>query len=393
MKQKHLSLLNKFQKYGEDYDYNIPYNKKCFKYVSFGREETTRPFFRESKADIFHDHKNFLRLPSSASSRLIIIGDSIAKGLCRNKCFNDRTPLITLNFGIGGDKTLNILWRVQNYDFSPVSFSPDANATYFFIQCGTNNLFQNSINEIANGILSIGVMAQFKNPSFKIVIGGLLPCIINDMNMVPKVQAVNGILERKCRKLKFCFMKQDCTWYDIDGLNNALHSIDKIHLSNIGNIKLANTIVTKLQSLCSSSDPIMKIPSFNEVNYNDNGSNIDVPSVSMSHSFVPVVSRYVKTTVKKPSFIPAPECDYDHSKALQQVLLKESHYSVSISSRSESRKKCRGKKQGSSVGGHSCQSHVSSLSSSQTPSSTVSECHHTTNQPLSHLVLCFVLHP
>ena len=94
------------------------------------------------------------------------------------------------------------------------------------------------------------------------------------------------------------------------------------------------------------SDPIMKIPSLNEVNHNDDGSNIDVPSISMSNSFVPPppVSRYVKPMVQ-PSFTPAPECDYDHSKALQQVLLKEPHYSVPISSRSESRKKKQGQKE------------------------------------------------
>ena len=143
---------------------------------------------------------------------------------------------------------------------------------------------------------------------------------------------------------------------------------DQIHLSNIGNMKLSNTIIRKLKSLCSSStsDPIMKIPSLNEVNHNDDGSNIDVPSISMSNSFVPPppVSRYVKPMVQ-PSFTPAPECDYDHSKALQQVLLKEPHDSVPISSRSESRKKRRDKKKGFSVGGHPPRLLVSS--SSQSP--------------------------
>ena len=171
------------------------------------------------------------------------------------------------------------------------------------------------------------------------------------------------MLLRKSRKLNFIFVQQDSSWYNQDGLNEALHHDDKIHLSNIGNMKLSNTIIRKIKSLCSSStsDPIRKIPSTNEVDHNDNGSNIDVSSVS--NSFVPPVRHYVKPMMVRPSFIPAPECDYDHSKALKQVLLKEPHYSVPISSRSESRKKRRDKKKGFSVGGHPPRLLVSSSSS------------------------------
>ena len=139
---------------------------------------------------------------------------------------------------------------------------------------------------------------------------------MNNFNMVEKVMEINSLLQRKSLELNFNFMKQDSSWFNKNGsLNHNLHSDDNIHLSNRGNMKLANTIIGKLKSLClSPSDPIMKISLINEVAEHDNGSNVVcVPSESLS-SVLPVHVTCIKRTVFVPtSFVPAPKCDYDHN--------------------------------------------------------------------------------
>ena len=63
-----------------------------------------------------------------------------------NKLFK---PIDALNCGIGGDKVQNVLWRVLNLSIS----SSLKNAV---ILCGTNNLQQDSLENIVDGIIEIG---------------------------------------------------------------------------------------------------------------------------------------------------------------------------------------------------------------------------------------------
>ena len=63
-----------------------------------------------------------------------------------NKFFK---PIDALKCGIEGDKVQNVSWRVQNL---PISSSLK-NAVVF---CGTNNLQQDSPEDIIDGIIEIG---------------------------------------------------------------------------------------------------------------------------------------------------------------------------------------------------------------------------------------------
>ena len=60
-----------------------------------------------------------------------------------------------LNFGIQGDKMQNILWRLNNLDFSK-----NCSIKYVFILGGTNNVDHNSPEETANGRITSGLSAQ-----------------------------------------------------------------------------------------------------------------------------------------------------------------------------------------------------------------------------------------
>ena len=102
--------------------------------------------------------------------KTVIIGDSIAAGLNRYQSVWKKylEPLNTLNCGIGGDRGQNVLWRAQNL---PV-ISSLKNVVNL---CGTNNLFQDSPEDIADGVIEIAETFQSKYNSINIAIGGILP--------------------------------------------------------------------------------------------------------------------------------------------------------------------------------------------------------------------------
>ena len=174
----------------------------------------------------------------------IIFGDSIAVGLNRYQsvCTKQLEPLKTLNCGIGGDRVQNVLWQAQNL---PV-ISSLKNAVIF---CGTNNLFQDSPEDIADGIVEIAQTFQSSYNSINIAIGGILPrdasCSINQV----LIKEVNQILKAKCSKSFFICISYDSCWTFANGsLNQDLFFQDNVHLVEKGNLKLAESIFSSIEN-------------------------------------------------------------------------------------------------------------------------------------------------
>ena len=146
--------------------------------------------------------------------KTIIIRDSIIAGL--NRCQSVWTkylePQKTIIYGIGSDRVQNVLWRAQNL---PV-ISSLKNA----ILCGTNNLFQDSPGDIADGIIEILQAFQSKYNSINIAIGGILPHDASwSFNWV-LIKEVNEILKAKCSKSFFTHISYDSCWTVANGSLN-----------------------------------------------------------------------------------------------------------------------------------------------------------------------------
>ena len=112
---------------------------------------------------------NFLLQESPAK---VMIGDSLISNLSRypDVCKNYFSIQNTFNFGIQGGKIQNILWQLNN-----LNFSKNCSIKYVFILGGTNNVDHNSPEEIANGLITSGLSAQAQCHNAKAVIIPLLP--------------------------------------------------------------------------------------------------------------------------------------------------------------------------------------------------------------------------
>ena len=106
----------------------------------------------------------------NSSTNTLLIGDSIIAGLSRYPkvwkyyFFKQRS----LNCGIGGDGSLNVLWRAERMFLPPTLAN-------IIIHCGTNDLDRHVPPKIASNIISIAKVFRKRSPAAKIVIVGLLP--------------------------------------------------------------------------------------------------------------------------------------------------------------------------------------------------------------------------
>ena len=139
---------------------------------------------------------NFLLQESP--SKVILIGDSLISNLSRypDVWKNYFSIHNTLNFGIQGDKIQNILWRLNN-----LNFSKNCSIKYVFILGGTNNVDHNSPEEIANGLITSGVSAQAQCQNAKVVIIPLLPRDTKNSLRLVNINVINTLLLSKCRNI------------------------------------------------------------------------------------------------------------------------------------------------------------------------------------------------
>lgn len=74
-----------------------------------------------------------------------------------------------LNFGIGGDRTQNILWRLEHGELE----GPEPSVVV--LEAGTNNLNRNSAAEIAAAIEAIVAVLRNRLPSSRIIVMAIFP--------------------------------------------------------------------------------------------------------------------------------------------------------------------------------------------------------------------------
>ena len=211
-----------------------------------GREKSkaspaTSPMGRDNKHGWYEEHEKFMAIATRSLSSVLLVGDSMVKGLARyhrvwSKYFE---PLCALNFGVGGDRTQHVLWRIDNGEIP-------LNLQVAFIHCGTNNLDRDNPAEIRDGIASIVYTIQEKKPNANIIVSGLLPRDQEISSRRDKIKLVNQKLMKWCRSGKVRnvhYLKPDKDWTNPDGrLVERYYFSDFLHLVEEGYEKFANSI-------------------------------------------------------------------------------------------------------------------------------------------------------
>lgn len=116
-------------------------------------------------------HEQFVKQAKEGKAQLVFLGDSITAGWGRqkeiwDKAFGAYTPV---NFGIGGDRTQHVLWRIENGELDGIK--PKA----VVLMIGTNNSSTDPADGIARGITKIVETIRAKQPQAKILLLAVFP--------------------------------------------------------------------------------------------------------------------------------------------------------------------------------------------------------------------------
>ena len=99
----------------------------------------------------------------NSDAPIIITGDSIATGLRRYKHVWRNYFKDAVNLGISGDHVENVLWRARDISLQHTT-------SFVIIHCGTNNVDQNQLEDIAAGTIKIAKTFTKKHQKINTII-------------------------------------------------------------------------------------------------------------------------------------------------------------------------------------------------------------------------------
>ncbi len=117
-------------------------------------------------------HDGFVKIAKQGGVDLLFLGDSITdgwRGGGKDIWEKNYAPLKAANFGIGGDRTQHVLWRLQNGELDGIK------PKLAVLMIGTNNLSSNSDEEIVDGIKAIIAELHKRTPETKLLLLGIFP--------------------------------------------------------------------------------------------------------------------------------------------------------------------------------------------------------------------------
>lgn len=197
----------------------------------------------------FDLHRSYVDRAHEGHIRLLFIGDSLTYGWrIDGQEPWDKTfaPLGAEDFGIGGDRTVDILWRVQHGELDGIA--PRA----VVLSIGTNDLGSGrGVEATASGIAACVRAIQKKLPKTTIVVLGVLPRGEGGASspMRRDVASVNARLAR-LGDARTRYLDIGSAFLDKDGrVRPALFRPDLLHLSTEGYRVWAATLRPEITAL------------------------------------------------------------------------------------------------------------------------------------------------
>jgi lysophospholipase L1-like esterase len=136
------------------------------------KNSATTPAQRTDKGSAAR-HEQFLKRAAMGNVDALFLGDSITQGWEGNgkeAWARNFESLKAANFGIGGDRTQHVLWRItEGKELEGIS--PKAAV----LMIGTNNAGTNTAEEIAAGVEAIVKELRRQKPNMKILLLGVFP--------------------------------------------------------------------------------------------------------------------------------------------------------------------------------------------------------------------------
>ncbi len=206
-------------------------------------------------------HESFNEISKKGEAQLVFLGDSITHGWDgKGKAVWEKhwAPLKAANFGIGGDRTEHVLWRLGHGNFD--GLKPKA----IVLMIGTNNtghqgrpqkeldgaVYQCTAEQTAEGIKSILGQLRKKCPDAKILVLGFFPRGANkDDKFRQQNEATNAIVKGFADGQKVFFLDVGAKFLEADGTLSKAIMPDLLHPNEKGYQIWTDAIKADVQAL------------------------------------------------------------------------------------------------------------------------------------------------
>ncbi|WDE99349.1 GDSL-type esterase/lipase family protein [Lentisphaera profundi] len=210
-------------------------------------------------------HQEKLNEAKKGDIDLLMIGDSITHYWEKQKTYPKVfAPYNVLNLGFGGDRTQNVLWRLQNGEIDGLS------PKFVSIMIGTNNITRNKAEDIVLGIKAIIAELKARLPETKILLFSVFPRHHSrgKGEDYKEVQALNKLLPALADSKQIFHHDLSSIFQDANGeLKTELYGRDQLHLSNQGYTawgKALNAILVKYDNAPARSAKKSKVEKKNQ---------------------------------------------------------------------------------------------------------------------------------
>jgi lysophospholipase L1-like esterase len=206
-------------------------------------------------------HESFNEIARKGEAQLVFLGDSITHGWDgKGKAVWEQiwAPLKAANFGIGGDRTEHVLWRIDHGNFDGIK------PKEIVLMIGTNNtghqgrpqaeldgaVYQCSAQQTADGIKAILAKLQQKCPEAKILLLAIFPRGADKEDRLRQQnEATNALVKGLADDKKVFFMDIGGKFLDADGTLPKSIMPDLLHPNEKGYQIWSEAIEAKVKEL------------------------------------------------------------------------------------------------------------------------------------------------
>jgi lysophospholipase L1-like esterase len=200
-------------------------------------------------------HEKFVEQSKAGNIDVAFIGDSITQGWegpGKQAWEKNFAPLKAGNYGIGGDQTQHVLWRLtEGKELGGI------NPKVAVMMIGTNNIAGASAKDIATGVEAIVKELRKQKPEIKVLLLAVFPraakgtkeAKITAEQLQPKVGEINKLLSGMADDKNVFYMDINKVFLEEDGGMTKEIMPDYLHLSPKGYDRWAEAILPKVKEL------------------------------------------------------------------------------------------------------------------------------------------------
>ncbi|KAL7875198.1 hypothetical protein SRHO_G00061680 [Serrasalmus rhombeus] len=195
-------------------------------------------------------HNRFVSDSKGKEPEVLFVGDSLVQLLHEFEVWRKLfSPLHTLNFGIGGDATQHVLWRLTNGEVDHIC------PKVVVLWVGTNN-HGHTPEQICGGIMAIINVINQRLPQAHILVLGLLPRGKSPNPLRDRNARVNALVQAELAPLSFAsFLDVDPGFVQPDG--SILHQdlYDYLHLTPQAYQRVCRPLHARVKALLEAHAP------------------------------------------------------------------------------------------------------------------------------------------